>query len=48
MTDSYPDSETHLDNTVVAIHGYNINRIDRNANGGGISVLYSEPHSCKA
>jgi hypothetical protein len=35
-------SETHLDNsfddTVVEIHGYNIYKRDRNANGG--SVLY--------
>ena len=44
-------SETHLDNTlddtVVAIHGYNIYRKYRNASGGGVAVLYSEPHSCK-
>jgi hypothetical protein len=36
-------SETHLDNifddTVVAIHGYNIYRKDRNAKGGGVAVV---------
>jgi hypothetical protein len=40
-------SETHLDNTfddtVVAIHGYNIYRKDRNANGGGVAV-YIQNH----
>jgi hypothetical protein len=40
-------SETHLDNTfdgiVVAIHGYNIYRKDRNANGGGVNV-YIQNH----
>jgi exonuclease III len=40
-------SETHLDNTfddtVVAIHGYNIYRKDRNANGGSVAV-YIQNH----
>ena len=40
-------SETHLDNTfydtVVAIHGYNIYRKDRNAKGGGVAV-YIQNH----
>jgi hypothetical protein len=40
-------SETHLDNTfedtVVAIHGYNIYRKDRNANEGGVAV-YIQNH----
>ena len=40
-------SETHSDNTfddtVVAIHGYNIYRKDRNANGGGVAV-YIQNH----
>jgi hypothetical protein len=40
-------SETHLDNTfddtVVAIHGYNSYRKDRNANGGGVEV-YIQNH----
>ena len=44
-------SETHLDNTfddtVVAIHGYNIYRKDRNANGGGVAV-YIQNSSCIA
>ena len=41
-----PISETHLDHTfgtVVAIHGYNIYRTDRNANGGGV-VVYIQNH----
>jgi hypothetical protein len=45
-------SETHLDNTfddaVVAIHGCNIYRKDRNANGGSVAVYIKEPHSSKA
>ena len=40
-------SETHLDNTfddtVVAIHGYNIYRKDRNANVGSVAV-YIQNH----
>ena len=40
-------SETHSDNmfddTVVAIHGFNIHRKDRNANGGGVAV-YIQNH----
>ena len=40
-------SETHLDNTfdyiVVAIHGYNICRKERNANEGGV-VVYIQIH----
>jgi hypothetical protein len=40
-------SETTLDNTfddtVVAIHGYNIYRKDRNASGGGVAV-YIQKH----
>jgi hypothetical protein len=40
-------SETHLDNTfkdtVVAIHGCNIYRKDRSANGGGL-VVYTPNH----
>ena len=40
-------SETHLDNTfddtVVAIHGYDIYRKYRNAKGGGVSV-YIQNH----
>lgn len=39
--------ETHLDNpfddTVVAIHGYNIYRKDRYVNGGGVAV-YIQNH----
>jgi galactitol-specific phosphotransferase system IIB component len=46
-TDDIHISETHLDNTfddtVIAIHGYNIYRKDRNANGVGVAV-YIQHH----
>jgi hypothetical protein len=45
-------SETDLDNTfddtVVAIHGYNIYRKDRNANGGGVEVYIQNHITCNA